>query len=71
MMLLCIAACVAPFVVFALLNKQTSVTWVGLLLCVVAHLVMFKMMPNHSCHSSEEKPTKQQASEPNDNKQEI
>jgi len=70
MMLLCIAACAAPFVVFALLNNNLSVSWVGLLLCVIAHLVMFKMMPTHNCHSSIEK-TIAQAPEQTDNKQEA
>ena len=70
MMLLCIAACATPFLIFALLNNQTSLSWLGLLLCVGVHLVMFKMMPGHNCHSSEEKTTKQ-ASERTENKLEA
>lgn len=57
MMLLCIAACAAPFVFLLVANKQGSLSWVGLLLCVGVHLLMFKMMPNHSCHSAEQKDT--------------
>lgn len=65
MLLLCIAACAAPFIVIALLSNQLSLSWLGLLLCVGSHLLMFKMMPNRSCHSPELKATKKQSESAN------
>lgn len=59
MMLLCTVACAAPFAILLLMGYQLSLSWIGLALCVGIHLVMFKMMPKHNCHSSKVKATKE------------
>lgn len=53
-MMLCIAACVLPFAIFAFSSSQIRLSWIGLLLCLGVHLVMMKML-GHSCHSHDEK----------------
>jgi hypothetical protein len=68
MMLLCTVACAAPFAILLLLGYQLSLSWIGLVLCVGIHLLMFKMMPNHNCHSSQVEATKEEIKVGSDDK---
>lgn len=65
MMVLCIAACAIPFMVILALGGQANLSWLGLLACVGMHVLMFKLMPGHSCHGDKEekelKPVPQEA----------